>query len=334
AKVVDFGISKLTDEQQGAGPVTRTGLTMGTPAYMSIEHMHGAKDVDARTDVYSFGVLLYRVLTGRLPFDGETFAGVAVQVATHQPPSPKQWEPSLPSYLDRLVMKAMARSRNDRFESLGALIEALAPLASTEGYLGVMTQPGGAVPRIAGTALEHEGTRELIESTRKLEQPPAVSAPMSTAPPLRTRERRTLAWRLSAALATLGLLGWLGVRAVAPEARRAPPVPAPPDAAAARADDLPLPVIPPSAPGPAPAVVSNPEWEAPAPKASARTLGDETRELAPAPATPVPDAGARRAAAPPARRAASRDAGLEAPPAKAVEPRVAPRSAKIQLDQF
>jgi serine/threonine protein kinase len=148
AKVLDFGISKLNDDQQRGNQLTQTGFVVGTPMYMSLEQMNGDKDVDARADIYSFGVLLYRALTGTPPFDGNTFAALAVQVATHKPPTVKELRPELPTSLDNVVMKAISRAREHRHESIEQLIGELTLLASTEGFLGQMTQPSATPPVI------------------------------------------------------------------------------------------------------------------------------------------------------------------------------------------
>ncbi|HET8934657.1 MAG TPA: serine/threonine-protein kinase, partial [Polyangiales bacterium] len=124
AKVLDFGISKTVGD--AAPRITVPGAAIGTPIYMSLEQLSGVADVDARTDVYSFGVLLYQVLTGRLPFDSHSLPGLAMAIATETPPAPSELCPGLPSELDRVVRKAIARRREDRFQTLDELIIALA----------------------------------------------------------------------------------------------------------------------------------------------------------------------------------------------------------------
>ena len=148
AKVLDFGISKLTAEHHAGVAVTRTGSIVGTPSYMSLEQINAQKDVDERTDIYAFGVLLYRALTGRLPYEAESVGALAVQLLTHTPPRPKSLRPELPTALDSLVMKAMARDREQRFGNMGELINALTLLGSTEGFLGLMTHPSTSPPRL------------------------------------------------------------------------------------------------------------------------------------------------------------------------------------------
>jgi serine/threonine protein kinase len=159
AKILDFGISKLTDEQ-GSGSLTRTGHTVGTPEYMSMEQMTGQPDVDGRADVYSFGVLLYRALTGQSPFSGQTFAAIAVEVATATPIPPRALRPDLPASLEYVVLKAMARHREDRYPSIRDLIDALSFLGSTQGFLSQMP-PGssGGAPQLTPTP---QGLRDLV----------------------------------------------------------------------------------------------------------------------------------------------------------------------------
>jgi eukaryotic-like serine/threonine-protein kinase len=124
AKLLDFGISKLAD--LGASPrLTQTGLSIGTPMYMSLEQLTSHNNVDARADVYALGVVLYHALSGELPFDGETFAGVVLSIGTTVPPRLRNLRPELPVALDRVVMKAMARRREDRYKTVTELISAL-----------------------------------------------------------------------------------------------------------------------------------------------------------------------------------------------------------------
>ena len=83
-KVIDFGISKVIDPD-GSPHLTRSGITMGTPKYVSYEQLAGAKDVDARADIYAVGVMLYEALTGRPPYDATSFGQQAIRFATTVP---------------------------------------------------------------------------------------------------------------------------------------------------------------------------------------------------------------------------------------------------------
>jgi serine/threonine-protein kinase len=140
AKLLDFGISKLDERTPGGPRLTQTGLSIGTPLYMSMEQLTGTSEVDQRADIYSFGVVLYHALSGSLPFDGETFAGVVVSIATTTPPPLRRLRPDLSPALDRVVSKAMARHRHDRYANVAELLAALRAIEDTAGHAG---QPSG-----------------------------------------------------------------------------------------------------------------------------------------------------------------------------------------------
>jgi serine/threonine protein kinase len=229
AKILDFGISKLLQDGDGGTATTKTGTTMGTPAYMSPEHMRGARDLDARADVYSFGVLLYRLLTGELPYGEDTFANVAVKQATTRPPSPKELRPALPGYLSDLVMKAMAYEREQRHPSLKLMMEALRPVTTDSSYVSMLTSPCAEVPKVGRP--QEAGVREPNAATRQLpeRQGPAIHA-VGTTPPSR-RSARVL-WTAFPVGLLVALALFLTLRRASPEQR----TPAPADNAPTGAD--------------------------------------------------------------------------------------------------
>jgi serine/threonine-protein kinase len=126
AKVLDFGIAKM---DAGSGPfnpfVTRTGTLIGTPYYLAPEQLRNLP-ADARTDVYAFGVMLYQVLSGELPFDGNNFGELVVQIATGTPRRLAELGVALD--VEAVVERAMARNALERYQNIGELVAALEPL--------------------------------------------------------------------------------------------------------------------------------------------------------------------------------------------------------------
>ncbi|TPV95336.1 MAG: serine/threonine protein kinase [Myxococcales bacterium FL481] len=159
-KVLDFGVSRLDDGQ--AKKLTEAGAVLGTPAFMPPEQAQGAR-VDHRADIYSAGALLYTALTGQDPFVGETTAEILFAVLTREPVGPRTLEPSIPMALEALIQRAMAKDPADRFPSIAALADALAPYDPDEGVS--IELPGRAQTQIAQTG---PADRETTARTARL----------------------------------------------------------------------------------------------------------------------------------------------------------------------
>lgn len=126
-KVLDFGISKLT--RAGAASsglsMTKTRAVMGSPYYMSPEQMESPRRVDARTDIWSLGIVLYQLLTGEVPFAGETLPQVCVNVATRPAPPLRKARPDVPNGLEAIGLRCLEKDPNKRFPTVAALATAL-----------------------------------------------------------------------------------------------------------------------------------------------------------------------------------------------------------------
>lgn len=112
-KIADFGIAR---SQQGAG-VTRTGMPVGTVAYMSPEQARGEKGLDARSDIFSLGSVLYEMAVGRRPFEGEHLTAVLYELLSEEPPKPSSLRDDLPAGFDELISGALAKDRDARYQS-------------------------------------------------------------------------------------------------------------------------------------------------------------------------------------------------------------------------
>jgi serine/threonine-protein kinase len=122
-KVLDFGMAKRTDRLNPT-VVTEANTSVGTPDFMSPEQIRTEKELDARTDVWSLGVLVYRALLGRLPFVSTTFAGLCVAICEARYPPPSELAPNFAG-LDGWLERCLAVERDDRFSSAGEAAKAL-----------------------------------------------------------------------------------------------------------------------------------------------------------------------------------------------------------------
>lgn len=129
-KVVDFGICRLSAES-GLTDLTQVGVTLGSPFYMSLEQLQGARDLDGRADLYSIGVILYQALTLRRPFEATTLGELTSKIASGPSPVPlAELRPDLPRGLSRVVMRALSRTRDRRQPDVATLIRELTPFVS------------------------------------------------------------------------------------------------------------------------------------------------------------------------------------------------------------
>lgn len=177
-KVLDFGISKVLplgpSTSSDSDIVTNNQEILGSPAYMSPEQLCTPASVDARTDIWSLGVILYELLTGRRPFDRPGFAELMADVVTLSPASPRDLNWEIPAELAAVVLRCLSRKPQDRFQHIGELAAALSPWA----------------PRWAGESVESATRVWELSSARAT---PVVAMPIAVAPRSETaRVRRTL----------------------------------------------------------------------------------------------------------------------------------------------
>jgi serine/threonine protein kinase/Tfp pilus assembly protein PilF len=120
ARIMDFGIARSIRTKS----ITETGMIIGTPEYMSPEQVEGV-DVDHRSDLYSLGVILFEMLTGRVPFQGETPLSVILKHKTEQPPNPRNFDSQIPVEISQMILKCMEKDKANRYQTADALLDGL-----------------------------------------------------------------------------------------------------------------------------------------------------------------------------------------------------------------
>jgi eukaryotic-like serine/threonine-protein kinase len=332
-KLVDFGVSKM----RGAGTpasssLTQTGTVMGTPLYMAPEQFKGARDVDARADLYAVGVTLYQMLSGTVPYDAPTYESLVLQIYTEPPRPIRQVAPGISEAMAQVVDRSMAREPERRFQSAAELATALAAAAHGVG-------PAAAVAPAAGgdlATLPRGGTLG-VGAAAPPTPPGATPVPVAvresaiaTAPVKRKGRRGLVIGTVGVAL--LGVLvavaAVLGQRGAGGNTASLPPPPTG-MAGSPAASSVPLPPPPPSPPPPppppppgvpAPAAIPSTAAAPPTPPVARANRSaaddDETDEDRP-PAVP-----AAPSARPPATPAAPPKPGHDVSDIRAEEPEV------------
>jgi serine/threonine protein kinase len=217
-KLLDFGVAKLLDEADPREHRTDTGMTLGTPSYMAPEQCN-ALPVDHRADIYAFGVVLYQLLTGALPFEGPNAFVVMAKHVNDPPPPPESVNPLISAEVSHVVQWLLAKRPEDRPQRLAVALEALAAAARGEAPLGLKRTDLDTLPERPG----------LLASTPA---PELTVGPL--APPASSRLGLVLGALTAAAMVTGGLLWATRERPAlpppAPEPRPAlapaPPLPA------------------------------------------------------------------------------------------------------------
>ena len=148
-KLLDFGIAKLRSSKEFQGGLTRPGVMMGTPEYMAPEQAYAADSVDVRADVYSVGAILYEMLAGTRPAQGEDPLEIAAFIMAQKVPRLSQVDRTIPERLSEVVHRAMAPMPADRFTTVSELRAALTPLSGSQPPAHGNAGPG---PRCAGHA--------------------------------------------------------------------------------------------------------------------------------------------------------------------------------------
>ncbi len=269
-KVLDFGIAKLTGDHQGSKR-TRTGIVMGTPAYMSPEQCEGRGNVDHRTDIYALGILLYELLTSRVPFSGQGYGEVLVQHLTQPPAPPTTLRKEISPHIESVCLKALEKKADARYPSMQEFLKAITdpvtyvddhggPATFTSANLGApvlaraasapisapsaatLTPAPGQVSPVPGSPIPGQispvpGLASPVPGQMSPVPGAALHTPVPIRPPTLLETRRG---KMAAAIVSIVAIASLAIVLLLVIGRKPPnPSPAPPTAAGKPKDDQP-----------------------------------------------------------------------------------------------
>jgi serine/threonine-protein kinase len=154
-KVLDFGLAKLASDSALGPSITRDGTVFGTPEYMAPEQAEGEK-LDGRTDVYALGVILYQLVCGEVPFKSSNFVALLTKQVSEEPTPPRDRRPDLeiPAGLELIILRCLAKRREDRYASAGEIADALAPFAASDTSQSILLptrEAAHALPELSAT---------------------------------------------------------------------------------------------------------------------------------------------------------------------------------------
>lgn len=165
-KILDFGVSKILGSDAERVRLTRTGALVGTPAYMAPEQALGETAIDTRVDLWAMGVILYELVSGRLPYDGQNYNAMLVQIVTGRPRPVTEHVPSLDPGLVAIIERAMSRSPRARYASARAMSDALGMWLESEGARRSLHAPPRNPTPVRLTPMAFESAETMPDVTR------------------------------------------------------------------------------------------------------------------------------------------------------------------------
>jgi len=211
AKVLDFGIAKIQESDARDADITAANLVIGTPQYMSPEQCSQSTAIDARSDIYSFGIIIYEMLAGQVPFTGESPTVIMMKQVQDPPPSILDARPDLSPAISAVISKALAKQPEDRFQTAGELLAALSQAFASDEAQEVAAP--ATVPNVPVAAVDDEDEVTIVHAPESV--PPAAPSVFASAaeevaaPPPTVRPWRILAPAAIALVAVFAVVFFL-----------------------------------------------------------------------------------------------------------------------------
>ncbi len=209
-KIMDFGLSRVVSENSNDGTLTRTGIIMGSPDYIAPEQAISAKDADIRADLFSLGCTLFHMLTGQVPFPGNSVMEKLMSRATVEPPRVSSLRSEVPAALDELVAKLLKREPRERFQTPGELADWLATLdleasAATQEPAEETADEGLETVVLYGT----DDTLSAFLGQLSTQSPDGSSSDGGSSKSVSARAKTQPSWWLASAIAAICVIGVL-----------------------------------------------------------------------------------------------------------------------------
>ncbi len=198
--LLDFGIAKLFDSDVEEATLTQTDMALGTPGYVAPEQFRNAKQADRRADIWSLGMMLFRLLTGQSPFPATSTGEYLTKILSEAPIRLREHRPSAPLSLEQVIVQCLRKDPAQRFGDVRSLVEALAPIAPIQAN-GAITEIRSLLPYSpppAGSLLDAD-TLPILEVV------PSSPPPVMTLEPQRRRSSKWVVVAIAGALLTMGV---------------------------------------------------------------------------------------------------------------------------------
>jgi serine/threonine-protein kinase len=190
-KIVDFGISKVAPKTNTVDTLTRRGTVLGTALYMSPEQAQAFRDIDGRSDLFGLGAIVYECLAGRPPHTGSAYEAILIDICTKDAADVRTHNPDVPEAVAEVLKKALARERDQRFQTATEFYDALALAApgllrtggptGARGSLGSLVDAATPSPRVGGPVATAEGTAVRLRADAKTQTRRVVIAALVAA---------------------------------------------------------------------------------------------------------------------------------------------------------